>query len=295
MKKFLTNISVYIFLVMSIYLIGRYIVFKRPKDYDSAFVDKLEILRSHKSETKIVLIGGSATGFGLSAEQLQQETGILSINLGHHAGFGLVDFMPFIQQNLSKNDIIIFSPEWGFFSKPDFVDEAILNHLIRYNPQYGSITGRPLYQLKSVFTAIDIHPAPDTGINKRIYTYDCINGNGDIISHCNVPALGPRRNTIDTSGFKIEKFEECFSFLKTHQTVIMFPPTQQIAYRNYSGYFNKIYQILKSRSYLLAGDIESNVYPDSAFFDEEYHLTCAQRTIRTKQVIDFLKSRKIVF
>jgi len=49
---------------------------------------KKQALARHSSPPRILLAGGSATLFGLSAMEMEKVTGLKSINLASHAGLG---------------------------------------------------------------------------------------------------------------------------------------------------------------------------------------------------------------
>ena len=158
---------------------------KQPKNFNSAFVDKLKLLHESKFQRKIVLIGGSSVGFGLSAELIEKEIGVKCINLGHHAGFGLMDFQKYVLSNINKNDIIVFSPECEFFSNPTYFDTATLDNLITNNFEYGRLIGNRSHMIKSFFLKLVFFPKEMAVARDNPYVYRCLNKNGDIISHCN--------------------------------------------------------------------------------------------------------------
>ncbi len=99
MQKFIYNIFRFIILSTLLFIVLR-ITLPQKKNYNSAFVDKLRLLRKYKNEKKIVLLGGSCVGWGISAEQIEKSTGIKTINIGHHAGYGLTDFQNYLMSNI---------------------------------------------------------------------------------------------------------------------------------------------------------------------------------------------------
>jgi hypothetical protein len=258
------------------------------QNYNSAFVEKLIILKKYRHQKKIVLIGGSSVGWGLSAELIESETGIKTINLGHHAGFGLIDFQSFIIKNLNKDDIIIFSPEWIFYTDPTFYDKATLDNLIRYNIGYGELLQNDFYKLSTLFTKINIESFQDDNLGNP-YRYDCLNTNGDIISHCGLKAKLPQYYTIDNEHIAVERFKELFPFIVNNKTIFLYPPTQKKVYERNKIFLNKINNTMLKNRYCVVDKIEDNVYKDDCFFDSQYHLTCEERIKRTGKLIIFLK------
>jgi hypothetical protein len=289
MKKLFLQIILLLVISFPVFFLSKVLLLKyQQKTYDSAFVDKLRVLQSNSHTRKIVLIGGSSVGWGLSAELIEKALGIKTINLGHHAGFGLIDFQSFLMKNITKDDIIVFSPEWHFYIDPASFDKATLDNLIRYNQEYGVLLGNEDYVFKSYFSEIKLQilepaiPSP--------YRYDCLNKNGDVVSQCSMKPTGLKPYTIDTTAStQIDQFPAYFQFLKSNKTIFVFPPTQQQVYNASGNFLNQIENKLRSKNYVVYDHVSDNVYPDSLFFDNEYHLTCDARISRTEKLIAYLR------
>ena len=294
MKNLLKKVSLFLLLSFTLFFLLKYIFINRePKSFNSAFVDKLKILKTNKDKRKIVLLGGSSVGFGLSAELMEQKLGITTINLGHNAALGLVDFQSFIQKNLTPEDIIVFSPEWHIYTQPDFCDPASVDNLIRHNPEYGRLLENPRYVIKSFFANIRLSRYEYDEKN-TIYRYHSINANGDIISHCDLKPLGPKLYELKEDPLKLDAFANYFPFLSTNKTVFFFPPTQGRIYQQHKSFFAQIENTLVNNKTVLVDKVIDNVYPDSVFFDEGYHLKCETRLQRTEKLIAFLINSGIV-
>jgi hypothetical protein len=268
-----------------------YTIKNRVKNYNSAFVDKLKILAKNKQNKKIILLGGSSVGFGISAQMMQKQTGIKTINLGQHFGFGLTDAQDFILKNLTKNDIILFSPEWFFYSNPVYYDKATLDNLIVNNLDYGILLGNPLHVLQSVFSPIALRDfssaSKDAGRaeDSSVYVYHCINGFGDIVAQCHLPSQKVVWAPVEPQTFDFEKFLRAFPFITSPRTIIVFPPTASGIFRNEESYFKKIEMVLRAKKINVLNSVDDNVYPESCFFDNEYHLNCDTRVIRTTTIL----------
>jgi hypothetical protein len=81
-----------------------------------------EKFRSHAEETigqkRIILVGGSSLGWGVSAEKLSMELGVLTLNSGIFAGIGFKNFIRLIEDVIDKdNDILVISPEYEIVSE----------------------------------------------------------------------------------------------------------------------------------------------------------------------------------
>lgn len=252
-------------------------------------VDKLELLKKNKSKQKILLIGGSSVGWGLSAEQIQKATNIITINLGHHAGFGLLDYQEFIISNLNHNDIIIFSPEWIFYKNPEFYDSATLNDLYT-NYKYLSLTNKSIFlYIKSIFLK-KISFSKKKRDPHNPYIYNCINENGDIISHCVQKPKGPKSYNVHLSQYNLEFFREKFKYISKCKCILLFPPTQKSIFEKNKKSFKNLQNVISKSNLLYADSIASNVYNENEFFDAEYHLKCEIKKLRTEKLIEYINT-----
>lgn len=90
----------------------------RDQSYLMAVPDNYERLTNSKNVTqRIILLGGSSIGWGISAKTISEELNISAINLGVHAGIGYRNIWLLYQNHLvPKRDIIVVSPEYSMIS-----------------------------------------------------------------------------------------------------------------------------------------------------------------------------------
>lgn len=283
MKLFISK-TLFVGIIAFAFLVAFKLILPENKNYNSAFVNKLDILISHTQERKIVLIGGSSVGHGISAEQIQNATHLTTINLGHHAGFGLVDFRDLVLSTINKDDIIVFAPEWEFYANPTCFDTATLEDLYN-NSHYLELTKNPNYKsFKSLILK-------KTGIinslipNHSPCRYDCYNNNGDIISTCGAKPLSITDYSVCFDYFNYELFSNTFPFINRPNTLIVFPPTQKRVYSRCRKQFDFLETQLFKTKLLILDSASANVYDESCFFDDAYHLSCENRILRTNKII----------
>jgi hypothetical protein len=285
MKPFIAKVS-YLIIIVALLSISIKMLLPQKKNYNTAMIEKLELLRKNKDKKKILLIGGSSVGWGLSAEQIQNATNTITINLGHHAGYGLTDFQDYILSCLTANDLIILSPEWVFYSDPYYSDKATLGDLSRNN-RYLELTNRPwIGRIKPILSKeISFIKQPD---KNDPYRYDCLNGNGDVVSHCGLEAKGPRKYSIDSLNFNPTKFANAFKYISSARCILLFPPTQESVYLKNQSKLNKLQRIITASNLHYLDSITENIYRESDFYDAEYHLNCEVRTKRTEKIISYI-------
>jgi len=282
---YLLTLSI-IIVIISIYLLNLFQIGYRKKNYNSAFITKLILLKKFKTTKKIILIGGSSVGFGISAKLIENEIGIKTLNLGHHYGFGLTDYIQLLMNNLNKEDLIIFSPEWIFYSDPYYVDKNTLSDLYRYNKEYGQILNNNLYRLFFFLPKLN----HDILINQKfdsVYNFNCLNDNGDIISNVGMRNRSVSRYKINKV-INVNKFISIFPFLKTNRVIFLFPPTQSYVYNKYKHTLNLIQLSLEKLNFEILNNVHDNVYYDSSFFDTQYHLNEFNKILRTRIIIKYL-------
>lgn len=267
-----------------------FILNNSKKNYNSDFIYKLELLNKYKNNKKGVLIGGSSVGWGLSAKILEDSLGIKFINLGHHAGFGIVDYLPFIRSCLNPSDIIIFSPEYSFYHNPTKSSGALVD-LYTNNIKYGFITKNYSHIISAfLFTKFNNFSNKPENPNQP-YHFQSINDNGDVISHYSLKPTGP--SSLDINKFYIDSFLSVYKSLLTRKNCyLLYPPTQQTTYEKKSRELKKLHAILKDRINVV-NTIEDNVFSDSAYFNAEYHLTKEANFRRTQELLTFLRKKQI--
>jgi len=83
------------------------------KSYLMGFDRFIKIAEQTVGQKRIVLVGGSSLGWGVSAERLTETLGILTLNSGIHAGVGYRNFIRNIRGVIDReNDLLIISPEY---------------------------------------------------------------------------------------------------------------------------------------------------------------------------------------
>ena len=125
------------------------------------------------------------------------------------------------------------------------------------------------------------------------YIYDCLNENGDVISHCGYKGAGPDLYEVDTlHQFSSNVFIKSFKYFQgTTKVFLLYPPTQERIFKKYKVQLHALEDNLTRSNILVIDSLVDNVYPEACFYDGEYHLNCNERIKRTNKVIKFLKDK----
>lgn len=97
----------------------------KKDSYNRAYEDKLELLKEETMDNRLILVGGSNVAFGMDSKTLEDklQSNYEVINMGLHAGIGLIDILEDQKKYAKKGDIIVVIPEYIHFAG-GFGDEA---------------------------------------------------------------------------------------------------------------------------------------------------------------------------
>ena len=89
----------------------------KSDNYLLGFEKFLSTAKETFGEERIILVGGSSLGWGVSSEKLTKNLGIITLNSGIHAGIGYRNFLRTLEDVSDKErDLIVISPEYNIVS-----------------------------------------------------------------------------------------------------------------------------------------------------------------------------------
>ena len=136
MKKSILQKSAILFgLVIITITVVLLIPVKRPDHFLLATLDKEHRLYQ-LSSPKIVVVGGSNTIFNINSRTITDLVGYPVVNMGLHAGLGLIFMLNEIEPAIRKGDIIIIMPEYAQFYRELFFGGRIVTRLLSLNPRF---------------------------------------------------------------------------------------------------------------------------------------------------------------
>jgi len=290
----------FIFIQIIVMVIALVLWIKFPKS-DRFHENQLNIvsdLQQRLIETsgqqRIILLGGSSFGFSVSAESITKELGILTLNLGTHAGIRFYNIWNLYKDYLDPElDTVILSPELQLISKLNGKSEEYCQ--IVYLKGNIDLAIKNLACLPSIIknTILDVyyysrkleHP-------KHIYFRSAINSYGDNISHLSLQNEKINFNQPWTSPPDNQQIEEYLYFVKqkyikkgfeTIYVTNVFPETGCRANLEYLTIMINLLNDSINKSNKLSQRI---CYSDNLFFNTIYHMNAKGRIIRTEQVLD---------
>jgi len=116
MKIFLFILS-FLALVAFDYMLPKLYPLNNANNYLLGYESFLKKVEETKGQERIILVGGSSIGWGVSAEKLTSSLNILTLNSGIHAGIGYRNFLRAFSDNINKDkDVLVISPEYSLVS-----------------------------------------------------------------------------------------------------------------------------------------------------------------------------------
>lgn len=278
-----------------------------------SILDKHAFLEKEHSP-RLIFLGGSNLSFGLDSKTIEDSLGVSVINMGIQAGIGLKyicsDVLPFIQ----KGDIIVVSPEFAHLIKNDentFLGtdkllyilfdvypegrKSILSishwlHLIKQMPKYAAdkIYYFPKGLLNKYFDLYDSDPS-------GIYSRNSFNENGDVTAHWSMKneKVDPYKYTGEVNSNAIEFLNNYKKDVESKGAKVYYMSTcyPESAYEMNKDIILSIDNALKQDFKIPEiGNVERYIFKDSLFFNTVYHLNKQGVDLRTKYVIEDIKS-----
>jgi hypothetical protein len=271
---------------------------------------------------RLLLVGGSATLFGISAKEIQAQTGCHTINLAIHAALGTAYILHCAEEVAKPGDTVLLVLEYELYTygKLDsaWVPEPLVDYVVSRDPAYFHClsipeqwnlfmlipTSRIMDGLKTRFRAERPFNDSSAGIY-NVYTVRHLNEWGDQTGHTKAHRLArrdPIRQAKSVLGGGLPEHPQGFgaieSFCRWAQTnhvrvLATFPnmcdqpeyhgPAAQRSIKTIEDLFARL-------GVPMVGDYTDAILPEEQFFDTMYHLTEEAALARTQRLIPKLNA-----
>lgn len=312
MKKFFINLaSITLLTVLLAFIMNRnYFPGKATGNdgYIGAIVDKHAYADKTKSP-RIIFSGGSSLAFGIDSKMIAQKTGLPVVNLGLNGSLGLEFILNQARYVAKPADIVIVSVEY-YLSKEGsykFKKEAerlyppagkFFEHTInqRLNDFFIEDLKHNFYITFSHLTGRKLREFP----KNVVYSRSSFNENGDVVRNFDPQ---PSHDFIDKFSLNymanpdlplLNSFKE-YADKNKIRVYFLYPCLDEAVYKPVAAVINRIADEYKNEMKIqtLNKPIDS-VFPDSLFYDTEYHMIPKGREIRTRKILEILKTQHIV-
>ncbi|MGC9364315.1 MAG: hypothetical protein ACP5FZ_07090 [Fidelibacterota bacterium] len=135
MRRLLTRISLLIVLVFATLLAVVLIPVDASDHFLLALIDKENRLQQLDSP-KMIVIGGSNTVFNIDSRRIADTTGYSIVNMGSHAGLGLMLHLNQVRSYIRAGDMVVIMPEYAQFYRQLFFGGRTVTRLVMFCPQF---------------------------------------------------------------------------------------------------------------------------------------------------------------
>ena len=285
--------------------------FALPAQYSSTFLGELPakraLLAAESNKPRLILVGGSAAAFGVDSTLLAKELpDYHPVNFGLYAALGTRVMLDLSINELRAGDIVIVMPEQQQQALSDTVGVTALwqavdgdfsalgcLHARDFGPMLGSFPRFAAAKLRYFLTG-----APETD---GIYRRDSFNAAGDLASPlCKANIMPEGYDPTMPIRFDTALPEAAFCAALNDYTAraadagaavyYHFPPMNALAVANedqLNAYAAHLQQVIAAP---LAGDPRACVMESGWFYDTNFHLNTAGRTVFTRQLIRDIKA-----
>jgi hypothetical protein len=256
------------------------------KDYLSNVVVKQEILKSIKTK-KIIILGNSASAFGINGNIIQQRTGFRTIIMGIHGGLGLRGQYSDAIKEFNDSDLIIWNYSFENIKDPLAVKKQ-LNDFHDQNPTYSISYNPNIFRLIKSLFVFKLGKNDYTGV----YSYDNFDSTGSIILKSNQDTSA--KIVVPISKIPRLSSENITSFIKLYPKSIgknSFFVHTPIGIISKKDSFNIDYNLKLCKKHKINYIISPlfNVYPKpKSYYDGFPHLSSTYRDTNTNRIVKFI-------
>lgn len=313
MKRFIIKAAVLTALIASTIFGVIYIPPVDPERYIMALLDKHRLLET-TPQPRIIFAGDSSLAFGLNSGMIKKATGYNVINMGLHGGLGLIYSFDELKPYLKKGDIVIVAPDYTHYGGTGIGDNTLVEvtilmpWLICYYSEENImpfINNIPL-TFQRRFRGL-ISPSKELATHRR----SGFNEYGDNEGHIGVapPEFKgkdfiakyiPQAANLNITRFLPNRVNDhlvahmnmfsAYCAARGVKVYLTFSPLMENDRPKQEAALRSLEKDLRDRIHMtIIGDATEYIYPQSYFFDNEFHLNGNGREIRTRHLVETMK------
>jgi len=282
----------FLYISLIIYLLTiDWVPYNKKSTYIYAAYDKQRLIEENKNP-KVYFTGGSGLALGLDTKRIINETKLNCINLGLNGGLGAEYYLNQLIYSAKENDIVFIVFEYGLPVKG-------------YGELLGDISDLPFVNLsikqfldykKNCYYRNYRYYFENKWVEDALWSREGFNDLGDFIDHWGKPnkLIEAQEYIINYLDY-IERLNTFYKIMseKSIKVYFLYPPLRKSFYAISREHFDEyIPRFEKKVKIPILGSVEENIYPDSLFFDSEYHLNIQGINKYTSFIISKLKMYK---
>ena len=272
---------------------------------------KKRALAAQASSPKLLIVGGSATLFGISAKEIECETGYRSINLANHAALGPTYMLREAQRAAKSGDTVLLAFEYELydFGKVERVgtDSLQVDYIVSRDPDFfRSLLPMEKWNVfmltpnERLLQGLENRVWPEAPRDMGVYDVRYVNDWGDQTHHAEAERPAQRNSIAQkksclSSG--LPKQPKAFASIKSFcewaqarqiRVLATYPNLCDQPEYHLPTAMRTAKTIRDSFSALnvpVIGDYTDSLLPVEQFFDSHYHLTEEAALARTRRLI----------
>ncbi|MBN2601540.1 MAG: hypothetical protein JXR87_06080 [Candidatus Marinimicrobia bacterium] len=307
MRKLIFQKSALLIGLVIITIIGVLLIpVKRPDHFLLATLDKEHRLYQ-LSSPKIIVVGGSNTIFNIDSQTISNSTAYPVVNMGLHAGLGLMFMLNEIEPAIKKGDIIIIMPEYAQFYKNLFFGGRIVTRLLALDPHYLRYisTRQQFFEIikgLGLETRSKIVYLLGESADEETYTRLAFNEFGDLKAELVGDQALPKlisesyeiRSLDEINTLAIQKLNDFYARMQVSgaNVYLALPAIPVEKYSDNRIEINALYGYLKEKLQIpILYSPKTVLVPARDFYDTYYHLNTNGRKRYTKVILNHLPIR----
>lgn len=250
---------------------------------------------------RIIFIGGSNTSFGINSAMIKDSLNLFPINTGIHASLGLQYMLKNTIQYVRPGDLVVLIPEYALLEwNYHKTSEELLRSVVEVEPTKISLLSKEqvldLFKYIPKYVLSKFNPFEYVMVKEdQMYSVNSFNQFGDVYKHWGLPPTSfnpdpPTKNPVNENAIKeILSFKEEVK-RKNATLLVSFPSYHDVSFDTNRSFIDKVYQSYQSNQLLLLGTPERYKISRSLMFNTVYHLTKKGVDLRTKMLIQDIKT-----
>ena len=262
------------------------------------------------STPKIVFTGGSNTLYGVNTIDIEKELKIPTVNMAIHAGLHTDYILHRAKKILKDGDVVIIPFEYENLIWDGGQNEVRTQYVLTHDREYYN--NMNIYEQLSMLYSVNLldflasirekikNPVrPEIG---KGYTSDTLNTNGD---ETYKNGTKPRIVNKSHAPFKLTNLKETIGLVRIKdfslwckknniKLFITYPNTinnKEYYQDSYLNYFSFLKEYFNENNIEVIGTPHDSMYPLKYFYDTRYHMNTKGSKIRTKELINIIKSK----
>ena len=279
-----------------------------------AYAHKVAVARQYRGQQKALVVGGSASMFGVDSSQLTQGLGVPAVNLGVNAGLGTYEIPRLIDPLIESGDIVLMPLEYRLLlwdGVPSYVTLSwAMEHpeaIKRWGPKtfLSALSSVSLNRVVQGYVGFEASQPPSGP-----YGAHRLNDLGDQTHSALAERTAAQAAAL--TGLPAERYEQLYAHtalgldewqywwrkwqLRGACLVVVPPPflfVNEYASPSYAAFFDGIPIRVRERGVAYLGHPRDGFFPVEAMFDTNYHLAAESRAVYTSRLLEALRVSQI--